>query len=186
MYRWRNYHEKTNELVLKIEQSLTFVNSYSIEVERFIKHFLVESCRLACANTHFHFWKVRIRLLFEKTQVHCADIVAILARAIWPWQAQWLTLPPASPARWSPLRPLLPSCRRLTSSFRSRSAGKGRPTAAACAKKVASGRMQRPPELVPIPECCLNAAWMLPECCLNAAWSERKVRGKFRQNLVNI
>ena len=26
------------------------------------------------------------------------------------------------------------------------------------AKKGASGRMQRPPELVPIPECCLNAA----------------------------
>ena len=25
------------------------------------------------------------------------------------------------------------------------------------AKKGASGRMQRPPELVPIPECCLNA-----------------------------
>ena len=26
------------------------------------------------------------------------------------------------------------------------------------AKKGASGRTQRPPELVPIPECCLNAA----------------------------
>ena len=26
------------------------------------------------------------------------------------------------------------------------------------AKKGASGRMQRPPELVPIPECCLDAA----------------------------
>ena len=36
--------------------------------------------------------------------------------------------------------------------------GRLRPSAAACAKKGASGRMQRPPELVPIPECCLNAA----------------------------
>ena len=36
--------------------------------------------------------------------------------------------------------------------------GEPEPSAAACAKKAASGRMQRPAELVPIPECGVKAA----------------------------
>ena len=39
---------------------------------------------------------------------------------------------------------------------KSRRAAGLRPSGATCAKKGASGRMQRPSELVPIPECCVK------------------------------
>ena len=64
--------------------------------------------------------------------------------------------------------------------------------AAACgraqllARKGASGRIQRPPELVPIPECCLDAAWMLREVSGKFAKNSGKIPVKFRQNLAKI
>ena len=55
------------------------------------------------------------------------------------------------------LADLQPQIEALLTATSRRAAGL-RPSAAACAKKGASGRMQHPPKLVPIPGCCLDAA----------------------------
>ena len=78
--------------------------------------------------------------------------------ATWPQFCRWRFggLEAARASTW------LRSCHRIQLFYKSRRAA-GRPSGAACAKKGASGRMQRPPELVPIPEYLLGTSLVPPE-----------------------
>ena len=63
-------------------------------------------------------------------------------------------------------------------SDKSRRAAGLRPSGAACAKKGASGRMQRPPELVPIPESLLGTSLVPPWYLLGTSGRLRESSGK--------
>ena len=74
---------------------------------------------------------------------------------------------------------------RTARSQMSRRAAGSRPSGAACAEKGASGRMQRPPELVPIPCCGVKASEGFGKLRKVAAFwkNPEKVWSKFSKTL---